>query len=124
VNRPKTLPEPGQWIRWLDADIQREGQLTSVDYPGFTVEWLGVGEQNFPWGCASWPRRDMEIIPRPPSAAKVDREKRRGRVGIATAAATLGTTPKRVRQLLRDGKLKGTRREGKWVAVELEPGKR
>lgn len=125
MNRPEVLPEKGQWIRWLDTDVQREGQLLRVLYPSFTVKWLGIEEpQRFPWGCASWPRRDMEIISRPPSASKVDREKREGRVGIGTAAASLGVSPKRVRQMLRDGKLEGTRKEGKWVAVVLPPGKR
>lgn len=119
-----SLPEPGQWLRWFDHDVQREGRLLDVIWPSFRIDFLGVGEQVFPFGCAIWPRSDMEIIPRPPSASKVDRESREGRVGISTAAAALGTTPKRVRQMLRDGKLRGTQREGKWVAVVLPPGKR
>lgn len=120
-----TLPKAGQWLRWLDTDVGREGQILSVNGVSMVVRWLGVEEpQVFPWGLAQWPRNDMEVVPRPSSASRIDREKREGRMGIATAAALLGTTPKRVRQKLRDGQLEGRREKGRWVEVELPRGKR
>lgn len=114
-----TFPAVGDWIRWVTPEIQREGQIVLSDYPSLVIEWLGVDEpQVFPWGQIHFEgAADMEIVPEPPRAAQVRQQKASGVMGIAAAAAALGTTPKRIRQMLRDGKLEGRREAGRWVEV-------
>lgn len=116
-----TFPAEGDWVRWVSVEIQREGQVVRATWPSLVIEWLGVETpQVFPWGHRHFgPGGDMEIIPEPPKAARIAEQQALGSLGIDAAAAALGTTPKRVRQLLRDGKLEGERKGGRWVAVQL-----
>lgn len=118
------FPKVGDWVRWISTEAQREGQIVYADWPSFVVKWLGVEQlQTFSWGHVHFGHEhmiaDMEIIPEPPRARKIAEQSSRGVLGIDAAAARLGTTPKRVRQLLRDGKLEGRRENGKWAEVLL-----
>lgn len=87
------------------------------------VRWLGGDEQVFPnVECYLRPFADqarMEVITRPKEASRIEREVKRGVMSVHRAAASLGTTPKRVRAMLRSGQLQGERKDGKWVSVEL-----
>lgn len=118
-------PEVGQWVRWVTPEIQREGQIIVADWPSLIIQWLGVETpQVFPWGMNHFgykgSRIDMEIIEKPARAAQIERQTRSGVMGIAAAAAALGSTPKAVRAKLRAGKLQGIQRDGRWVEVILE----
>lgn len=112
-------PPLGAWIRWTTTEFGREGQVVESTPPSIVVKWLGVETpQVFPW---AWPHftehPDMEFISKPPAADRIERERLEGRVGITEAAARLGIEPKRVRQRLRDGKLRGIQHEGRWTHV-------
>lgn len=116
------LPEVGSWVRWVDIEVAREGEVIQSEWPSLVVQWLGVDEpQVFP---LAYPllhdKRTMEVIPRPARASQIRRDQARGRLGIAAAAARLGTTQKRVRQRLRDGQLKGKQVDGRWVEVYFD----
>jgi hypothetical protein len=115
------IPQAGCWVRWVEVDVQREGIITLSLWPSLVIRWLGVDEpQAFPMAYPYFAEGgSMEVIPRPPQAARVRRDKQAGVIGIATAAARLGTTPKRIRQQLRDGKLTGRQVDGHWVEVFL-----
>ncbi len=89
------------------------------------VRWLDGEEQVFPFIESYVPPRGggphsrMEIIERPKEASRIERESRKGIMSVARAASTLGTTPKRIRAMLRSGQLSGEQKQGKWVSVEL-----
>lgn len=116
------IPPVGAWIRWITLEFGHEGQVIESSWPSMVVKWLGVDEpQVFPWAHPHFtPLGDMEVIPKPAQAAKIERQQASGVLGVAAAAAALGTTPKRVRQRLRDGTLKGIQRDGKWIEVFLD----
>jgi len=116
-----TFPEVGDWVRWVNVDIQRDGQVILSQYPSMIVRWLGVDDpQVFPWAHTHFMiAGDMEIIAEPPRASLIAAQRASGVLGIDAAAASLGITPKRVRQLLREGKLEGHQESGRWVEVVL-----
>lgn len=109
----------GQWIRWTTDSWTKEGEVILVKGVSFVVRWLSGDEQVFPVAEYAIIGGCMGIIQRPKEARRIARDKARGVTSIAVAAATLGVTPKRVRAMLREGKLRGHRREGKWISVEL-----
>lgn len=115
----------GDWIRWTVLHTIKEGRIKEVCGPGVVVTWLDGSEQVFPVIEGYLPPRAsvdsrMEVIPRPPRASSIERDRRRGVMSVQRAAAALGTTPKRVRAMLRAGQLQGTRGpDGKWKTVEL-----
>ena len=86
------------------------------------VRWLDGSEQVFP--VVEYAHRThssrMDRIERPREAGRIERDRKRGVMSVQRAASALGTTPKRVRAMLRAGQLKGHQRDGKWVSVELE----
>lgn len=116
------LPTPGDWVRWVTADIGREGQVIDVQWPSMVVRWLGIPDpQVFPIADMHFgPRGDMEIIGEPAKAAQIDHQMSNGYMGVAAAAAALGITEKRVRQRLRNGSLGGRREGGRWIEVWVE----
>lgn len=98
-----------------------------VDGPSVVVRWLGGDEQVFPVIEGYLPpmasgEYSMVAIPKPQRADRIERDQRRGRMSVIRASAILGTEPKRVRAMLRSGQLRGERRDGKWVSVELPDG--
>jgi hypothetical protein len=114
----------GDWIQWSTPDQVKRGQVVLASGPSIKVRWLGGEEQTFPLIEMYVPPRSfgdarMMLIQRPKEASRVERDTRRGVTSIAVAAASLGTTPKRVRAMLRSGQLKGVQRDGKWVSVDL-----
>lgn len=118
-------PAEGEWVRWVTPEIQREGQVLDFTWPSMIVQWLGVDSpQVFPWAMNHFgykgARIDMEIIPRPSRASQIERQTASGVLGIAAAAAALGSTPKAIRAKLRAGKLKGIQKDGRWVEVVLD----
>lgn len=115
----------GQWIQWSTHDRVKRGEVITSQGPSIVVRWLGGEEQVFPVveGYVRGPYASsarMEHIERPKEASRIERETRKGVMSITRAAATLGTTPKRIRAMLRAGQLQGIRKDGKWVSVELE----
>lgn len=116
----------GDWLVWTTEFTAKRGQVVQSVGPSIEVEWLGGERQVFPIveGYVSGAYRGvsarMERIERPKEATRIARERKRGVISITGAAASLGTTPKRVRALLRSGQLKGHQIDGKWVSVELE----
>ena len=113
------LPQPGSWVRWVTAEFAREGEVIHTEGVSMIVRWLGGDQpQVFPLATVHFEgHADMEVIPRPPRASKVDRQMARKQMGVAAAAARYGITEKRVRQRLRNGSLQGRRENGKWVEV-------
>lgn len=113
------LPNRGDWVRWITADFGREGQVVDIQPPSMIVRWLGISEpQVFPIAEHYFgPDGTMKIIREPAKAAQIDRQMADGHMGVAAAAAALGITEKRVRQRLRSGSLKGTRKDGRWLTV-------
>lgn len=114
----------GQWIRWTMLHTIKEGRVTSVCGPGMVVTWIDGTEQVFPIVEGYLPpyasgEHMMVVIPRPPRASSIERDRRKGVMSVPRAAASLGTTPKRVRAMLRAGQLDGIQRDGKWVSVVL-----
>ena len=115
------LPPVGTWVRWVDLETQREGEVIKSEWPSMVVRWLGVDlPQVFPLAYGYFDADMMEVIPRPPRASQIRRQQASGRLGIAAAAARLGTTQKRVRQRLRDGSLRGEQVDGRWVEVYFD----
>jgi hypothetical protein len=112
--------EVGQWIEWQTDTSVKRGEVIEVQDPSFVVRWLGGEEQVFPVIEYVLSSSRLEIIRKPKEAARIERDRRKGVMSIQRAAASLGTTPKRIRAQLRDGKLKGVRQDGRWIAVELE----
>lgn len=119
-----TLPREGDWVRWLTSDIAREGVVERISGVSLVIRWLGIDHpQVFPTGLRHFKQGgEMTVIPRPPKATKIERQMKRGHMGIAAAAAALGITEKRVRQRLRSGTLKGRQVDGRWVEVWVEGG--
>lgn len=114
----------GQWIQWSTHDRVRRGEVILSKGPSIIVRWLDGEEQVFPLtehltGALDFVEASMVVIQRPKEASRIEREARKGVMSIARAASTLGTTPKRVRAMLRGGQLNGIQRNGKWVSVEL-----
>lgn len=118
------FPAAGQWLRWVTPEFGREGEVISAMWPSFTVRWLGVDNpQTFPLGYVYFvagSTEQMEFIDRPKNATQIRRQQASGIIGVAAAAAAMGTTPKIIRARLRAGKLKGIQRDGKWVSVILD----
>jgi hypothetical protein len=85
------------------------------------VRWLDGSEQVFPVVeyAARTASSRMEVTQRPREASRIERDIKHGRMSVQRAASALGTTPKRVRAMLRAGQLHGSQREGKWVEVDL-----
>lgn len=115
------IPTKGQWVRWLNESFGREGQILEAKYPSLVIKWLGVEEpQVFPWGFMYFERgREMEIIPAPKKLPKDDQQAGGDMMSVRDAAATLETTPKAIRMRLRSGKLKGLKKDGRWVGVYI-----
>lgn len=115
----------GQWIQWQTEFTAKRGEVIVSQGPSIVVRWLGGGEQVFPVvegyvGPLAGRGARMEVIERPREASRIERERKRGHMSVARAAASLGTSPKRVRAMLRSGQLQGVNKDGKWVSVELE----
>lgn len=115
----------GQWVQWSTHERVKRGEVVRVAGPSIVVRWLDGEEQVFPVveGYVRGPYASsslMVVIERPKEATRIEREAKRGVTSIARAASILGTSPKRVRALLRAGQLEGVKRNGKWVSVELE----
>lgn len=115
----------GQWILWSTPYHAKRGEVLEVAGPSIKVRWLDGREQVFPVveayvGPLALGDARMEIIQRPKEASRIEREAKRGVTSITRAASILGTTPKRVRAMLRSGQLKGVQSDGKWISVELE----
>ena len=113
----------GQWVQWSTFERVRRGEVIFSRGPSIIVRWLDGEEQVFPLtehlsGALDF-KASMVVIQRPKEASRVEREARKGVMSVTRAASTLGTTPKRVRAMLRGGQLKGQQRDGKWVSVEL-----
>lgn len=108
----------GEWIQWTTESHTKRGEVIRSSGPSIVVRWLGGEEQTFPL-VEPWLGSGMVVIARPKEASRIERESRRGHMSVARAAATLGTTPKRVRAMLRSGQLEGEQRDGKWVSVVL-----
>lgn len=112
----------GQWIQWHTEHAVKRGKVLFSQGPSIIVKWLGGEEQTFP---LVWPYVNrssgarMEVIERPKEAASIERDEHRGVISVRRAASILGTTPKRIRAMLRDGQLEGERKEGKWASVRL-----
>lgn len=117
--------EVGDWVQWSTPEQIKQGEVTVSSGPSVVVKWLGGGEQVFPviegyhhpYGGQSY---RLERIPRPRGASRIEREQRTGRMSVARAAALLGTDPKRIRTMLRGGKLRGVQTDGKWTGVNAE----
>lgn len=117
--------KPGDWILWTAEFTAKRGEVLESRGPSLVVRWLGGEEQVFPVieGYVRGPYASssrMERIERPKEANRIARETRNGVMSISRAAAILGTTPKRVRAMLRAGQLQGVQRDGKWVSVDLD----
>lgn len=112
----------GQWIQWQTEHSVKRGRVVESRGPSIIVEWLGGERQVFP---LVWPYLTqsidarMEVIQRPREASRIERDERSGVISVIRAAAILGTTPKRIRAMLRAGDLQGTQKEGKWTSVKL-----
>jgi hypothetical protein len=118
--------EVGDWLRWTTPHHIKEGEVVLARGPSLVVRWLGGDEQVFPvYEGYVHPRGGlnarMDRIERPRGASRIERERKRGVMSVARASSILGTTPKRVRAQLRNGALKGVRKGGKWIAVDLDP---
>lgn len=114
----------GEWIRWSTHDMLKEGQVVSAIGPSLVVRWLSGEEQVFPIYEQYVPPRAlgegrMVRIEKPKEASRIERDIKRGRMSVQRAASSLGTTPKRVRAMLRAGQLRGHQTDGKWTHVEL-----
>src|SRR5690242_18947010 len=113
------LPDPGVYLPWwacavlermaLDA-LRREvrGQSADLDYVLGAVHEAGL-RFRVAAAAEAGSRLDATEI-RPASSSTVD---------TATAAARLGVTPRRVRQLIATGRLAATRIGGSW-AVDVD----
>lgn len=110
----------GDWILWQTDHTAKRGQVVRSEGPSIVVKWLGGEEQVFP---LVWPYTHrsndarMEVIERPEEASRIAKDEHHGVMTVRRAAAVLGTTPKRIRAMLREGKLQGTREGGKWKTV-------
>jgi hypothetical protein len=116
--------ETGQWIRWTTLYTVKEGLILRSEGCSIEVEWLGGERQVFPNVEGFFkPYRGvtdrMTVIERPKNATRMKREQHRGVISVQRAAAILGIPPKRVRARLRSGSLKGVKKDGKWVSVDL-----
>lgn len=116
--------KPGDWILWEAHHIARRGEVLRSVGPSVVVRWLGGEEQVFPlvepYLSSRLIGERMTVIERPKEASRIARDERRGVISITRASAILGVTPKRVRSMLREGKLRGVRKDGKWISVELD----
>lgn len=112
----------GQWLLWTTHGQVKQGQVVMTEGPSMIVRWLDGSEQVFPVVeyAARTESSRMEVIQRPREASRIERDAKRGVMSVQRAASALGTTPKRVRAMLRSGQLQGEQRGGKWVSVELE----
>jgi hypothetical protein len=115
----------GDWIQWSTHERVKRGEIVRVAGPSLVVRWLDGEEQVFPVveayvGPYALGDARMVVIERPKEASRIEREIKADRMGIARAASVLGTSPKRVRAMLRGGQLQGVRKDGKWVSVDLE----
>ena len=114
-----------QWVRWTMPEFVREGRIVKEVGPSVVVHFLGFDQpQVFPMGIkdylnasSSSPHR-MEYIPRPSKATEIEQAPEGDMMPLSKAAAILGTTPKRVRALLREGKLTGRQEDGRWRGVD------
>ena len=119
----------GDWVRWTTPTQVKDGRVVRASGPSLEVEWLGGDRQVFPVTEGYYPpygggEHRLDHIPRPPKASVIERDIARDHMGIARAAATLGTTPKRVRAMLRAGQLQGTQEGGRWTSVDAGSVKR
>lgn len=112
----------GQWLLWTTHGQIKQGQVVLTKGCSMIMRWLDGSEQVFP--VVEYARRTessrLDVIERPREASRIERDARRDVMSVQRAASILGTTPKRVRAMLRSGQLKGQQREGKWVSVDLE----
>jgi hypothetical protein len=112
----------GDWVQWTHEHAVKRGQVVTSKGPSIIVRWLDGEKQVFPivWQYVRQSIADRMVrIERPREALRIERDTRAGRMSIARAASTLGTTPKRVRAMLRAGQLKGKQIDGKWKSVDL-----
>lgn len=114
----------GEWIQWSTPHHVKRGQVVRVSGPSMVVRWLDGEEQVFPVieayvGPYALGDARMVRIERPKEASRIARDAKRGVTSVHAAASILGTTPKRIRAMLRSGQLMGHQEEGKWVSVEL-----
>jgi hypothetical protein len=109
----------GQWVQWQTDQTIKRGEVLHTEGPSMVVRWLDGVEQVFPVIEYVLAGARLDVIERPKEASRIERDRRRGVMSIQRAAATLGTSPKRVRAMIRSGELTGVKKEGKWVSVEL-----
>lgn len=92
--------------------------MVSVEGISMVVRWIGdVEDKVLPWGGYYVEVGWLTAVEAPPIEQQASQEAP-GLLEVAQAAAMLGTTSKRVRALLRSGKLNGRQESGKWLGVD------
>lgn len=112
----------GQWILWTTHGQVKQGQVVQTEGPSMVVQWLDGSKQVFPVVeyAARTESSRMVVIERPREASRIARDRKHGVMSVHRAASALGTTPKRVRAMLRAGQLQGEQVDGKWKTVNIE----
>lgn len=115
--------EAGQYVRWTTTEHVYEGQVLDVQGQSVVIQWLGRDlPQVFPLSEQYFPPRGtgLQVIDKPRSADRVERDRKAGKMSIKRAASLLGVEPKRIRAMLRSGSIRGERVDGKWAVVNGE----
>lgn len=111
---------PGDWVVLrLPPDFVRRGRVVHVNGFSMTVRWVGDDEEKvLPWAGYYLENGWLELVEAPADALQLPASGASGLVEVAQAAAMLGMTTKQVRAMLRSGKLRGERSDGRWLGVE------
>lgn len=130
------IPEGG-WIRMATPAWVRRGQIVRKKGRGLKVRWIGFDRDitipDARWYVAQYKggnRQEYIVsIDKPRAESKVTAAKRKRiivqddafdddtLISLEAAAGKLGVDKKRVRAMLRSGKLQGVQQGGRWVGV-------
>lgn len=115
--------EVGDWIEFATPSFHKIGQVKQKSGKSLLVLWQaaalpnGLPDAEMYFRDADQPSRHTTMRVIPPQS-RIPHPS--GRVmSVSQAAATLNTTRKAVRQMLRDGQLIGSQKGGRWIAVKI-----
>jgi len=111
---------PGDWVEWhLPGVFLRQGRVVRAEGVSLEIQFLGRDEPTV-IPVLEYAAGELRLIKEPPKATLIDEAQAANMMTPDRAAAILGVDLKRLRAMLRDGRLKGRQVNGKWIEVDRD----
>lgn len=110
--------KPGDWVEWhLPGVFLRRCRVLRAEGVSLELQVLG-SDQSVVIPVREYAAGELRRIAEPPRASLIDQAQAANMMTPDRAAAILGVDLKRLRAMLREGRLQGRQVNGKWLEVD------